>query len=81
MCKASYLEARGTYDASLLNKFFASRMAIRAVGGCTVFEKSGAHTTEWTNQTQEFIDRAFSGPPDEGVKCPCSRCRNTLRED
>jgi hypothetical protein len=33
------------------------------------------------NKTQEFIDRAFSGPPDEGVKCPCSRCRNTLCED
>jgi hypothetical protein len=33
------------------------------------------------NKTQECIDHAFSGPPDEGVKCPCSRCRNALRED
>jgi hypothetical protein len=24
-------------------------------------KKSGAHTTEWMNKTQEFIDRAFSG--------------------
>jgi hypothetical protein len=36
---------------------------------------------EWMNKTQEFIDRAFSGPPNEGVKCPCSRCRNALRQD
>jgi hypothetical protein len=33
------------------------------------------------NKTQEFINHAFCGPPDEGMKCPCSRCRNTLRED
>jgi hypothetical protein len=33
------------------------------------------------NKTQKFIDCAFSGPPDEGVKCPCSRCRNALHED
>jgi hypothetical protein len=45
------------------------------------WKKSGAHTTEWMNKTQKFIDRAFSGPPDEGVKCPYSRCRNALRRD
>jgi hypothetical protein len=45
------------------------------------WKKIGAHTTEWINKTQEFIDCALSGPPDEGVKCPCSRCRNTLRQD
>jgi hypothetical protein len=33
------------------------------------------------NKTQKFIDCAFSGPPDEGVKCPYSRYRNTLHED
>jgi hypothetical protein len=33
------------------------------------------------NKAQEFIDCAFSVPSDQGVKCPCSRCRNTLRED
>jgi hypothetical protein len=33
------------------------------------------------NKTQEFIDRAFSGRLDEGVKCPCSRSRNALCED
>jgi hypothetical protein len=45
------------------------------------WKKSGAHTMECMNNTQEFIDRAFSGPPDEGVKCPCSRCRNALHQD
>jgi hypothetical protein len=45
------------------------------------WKKSGAHTTKWMNKTQNFIDRAFSGRLDEGVKCPYSRCRNTLRED
>jgi hypothetical protein len=45
------------------------------------WKKSGAHTTEWMNKIQEFIDRVFSVPLDQGVKCPCSRCRNALRED
>jgi hypothetical protein len=44
-------------------------------------EESGAHTTEWMNKTQEFIDHAFSGRLDEGVKCTCNRCRNALCED
>jgi hypothetical protein len=45
------------------------------------WKKSGAHTSEWMNKTQEFIDRAFSGQLDECVKCQCSRCRNALCED
>jgi hypothetical protein len=45
------------------------------------WKKSGAHTTEWINKTHEFIDRAFSGQLNEGVKCPCSRCRNALCEN
>jgi hypothetical protein len=45
------------------------------------WKKSEAHTREWMNKTQEFIDRAFSVPPNQGVKCPCSRCRNTLHEE
>jgi hypothetical protein len=45
------------------------------------WKKSGAHTTKWMNKTQEFIDRAFSGRLDVGMKCPCSRCRNALCED
>jgi hypothetical protein len=45
------------------------------------WKKSRAHTTECMNKTQDFIDRAFSRRLDEGVKCPCSRCRNALCED
>jgi hypothetical protein len=45
------------------------------------WKKSGAHTTEWMNKTQKFIDRAFSGPPDDGAKCPCSKYKNALHED
>jgi hypothetical protein len=45
------------------------------------WKKSGAHKTEWMNKTLKFIDRALSGPPDVGVKCPCSRCTNALHQD
>jgi hypothetical protein len=45
------------------------------------WKKNEAHTMEWMNKTQKFIDRAFPGAPDEGVKCPCNRCTNTLHED
>jgi hypothetical protein len=44
-------------------------------------EKSGAHTREWMNKTQEFLDHAFSLPTNQGVMCPCSRCRNALSKD
>jgi hypothetical protein len=45
------------------------------------WKKNGAHTKEWMNKTQEFINCAFSLPNNQGVKCPCSRCRNALCED
>jgi hypothetical protein len=45
------------------------------------WKKSGAHMRKWMNRTQEFIDCAFSVPANQGVKCPCRRCRNTLCED
>jgi hypothetical protein len=45
------------------------------------WKKGGAHTTEWMNKTQEFINRVFSSPNNHGVKCPCSRCRNVVCED
>jgi hypothetical protein len=62
--------------------YFASRMADQGRGWMYGgWKKSGAHTTEWMNKTQDFIDHAFSGRLDEGVKCPCSRCRNALCED
>jgi hypothetical protein len=77
-----YLETRGTYDASLLNDFFASRMTDEGREWMyDGWKKSGAHTREWMNKTQEFIDRAFFVPANQDVNCPCSRCRNILCED
>jgi hypothetical protein len=43
---------------------------MRAMGGCTVIER----------KVEEFINRAFFVPANQGMKCPCSRCRNTLCE-
>jgi hypothetical protein len=45
------------------------------------WKKSGAHTRELMNRTQEFIGHAFSVPANQGVKCPRSRYRNVLCED
>jgi hypothetical protein len=82
MCRAWYLEIHSTYDASLLNDFLASKMADEGRGWMYGgWKKSRAHTREWMNKTQEFIDHAFSIPTNQGVKSPCSRCRNTLCED
>jgi hypothetical protein len=50
----------GTYDASLLNENFDSRMAKDRGWMYDGWKKSGAHTREWMNKTQEFIDRALS---------------------
>jgi hypothetical protein len=62
--------------------FFTSRMADEGRGWMYGgWKKSGAHTREWMNKTQEFIDRAFSVSTNRGVKCPCSKCRNALSED
>jgi hypothetical protein len=42
----------GTYDASLLNKFFDSRMTDEGRGWMYGgWMKSGAHTREWMNKT------------------------------
>jgi hypothetical protein len=45
------------------------------------WKKSAAHTREWMNKTQEFIDRGFLLPTNRGVKWPCRSCRNALCED
>jgi hypothetical protein len=71
----------GSYDASLLNEFLTSRMAEDRGWMYGGWKKSGAHTREWMNKIHEFIDRAFTVPTNQSMKCPCSRCRNTLYED
>jgi hypothetical protein len=45
------------------------------------WKKGGAHTKEWMNKTQKFIDCAFSLSNNHDVKCPCNRCRNVICED
>ncbi|KAL6604015.1 hypothetical protein ACP70R_044376 [Stipagrostis hirtigluma subsp. patula] len=40
-------------------------------------------TEEWVEHTKEFLDRAFSMPSlasDGQIKCPCSLCRNFVRQ-
>jgi hypothetical protein len=36
---------------------------------------------EWMKKTQKFMYRAFSLANNGGIKCPCSRCRNSICED
>jgi hypothetical protein len=45
------------------------------------WKKGGGHTKEWMNKTKEFVDRAFSLANNHGVKCPCSKCRNSVCKD
>jgi hypothetical protein len=61
--------------------FLTLECLMRAVGDVQWLEKNGAHTREWMNKTQEFIDCAFSVSTNRGVKCPSSRYRNALCED
>jgi hypothetical protein len=42
------------------------------------WKKGGAHTKEWMNKTQEFIDHVFSLSNSHGVKCPS---RNIVCDD
>jgi hypothetical protein len=71
----------GTYDASLLNEYFDSRMTEYRGWLYGGWRKGGAHAKEWLNKAQEFINRAFSLSDNRGVKYPCSRCRNVVCED
>jgi hypothetical protein len=76
-----YLQMCGTYDTSLLNELFDSRMVEDHGWMYGDWKKDGAPMKEWMNKTQEFIDRTFSLPNNYGVKCSCSRCRNIFCED
>jgi hypothetical protein len=44
-------------------------------------KKGGGHTNEWVNKTKKFVNRAFSLVNNRGVKCPCSKCKNSVCED
>jgi hypothetical protein len=45
------------------------------------WKKGGAHTKEWMNKAQKFIDLAFTLANNCGVKCPSSRHINVVCED
>jgi hypothetical protein len=49
----------GTYDESLLNECFNSRMGVDHEWMYDGWKKGGAHIKEWVNKTQEFIDCTF----------------------
>jgi hypothetical protein len=49
----------GTYDESLLNECFNSRMGVDHGWMYDGWKKGGAHIKEWVNKTQKFIDRTF----------------------
>jgi hypothetical protein len=70
-----------TYDPSLLNECFDSRMPEDHGWMYGGWKKGGAHMKEWIMKSQEFIDCAFSLANNGGVKCPCIKCRKFVCED
>jgi hypothetical protein len=45
------------------------------------WKKNGAHTDEWWEKTNDFIERAFSLATTPKISCPCVKCRNTRCAD
>jgi hypothetical protein len=41
------------------------------------WKKNGAHTDEWWEKTDDFIERAFSLATTPKIRCPCVKCQNT----
>jgi hypothetical protein len=41
------------------------------------WKRNGAHTNEWWDKTNDFIERAFSLATTEKIRCPCMKCQNT----
>jgi hypothetical protein len=63
-----------------LNECFDSRMAEDHGWMYGGWKKGGGHM-EWINKTKEFIDCTFSLANNGGMKCPCSKCRNSVCKD
>jgi hypothetical protein len=40
------------------------------------WKRNGAHTDEWWDKTNNFIQRAFSLATTEKIRCPCMKCQN-----
>jgi len=48
----------------------------------TGWSRTQAPSNDWIENTNRFLDHAFSVPnivEDETIKCPCARCRNCVR--
>jgi hypothetical protein len=45
------------------------------------WRKNEAHSREWVDKTNKFIEHAFSLSNTEIVRCPCSKCQNGLSHD
>jgi hypothetical protein len=45
------------------------------------WRKNGAHSREWVDKTNKFIEHAFSLSNTEIVRCPCNKCQNGLSHD
>jgi hypothetical protein len=45
------------------------------------WRKNGAHSREWVDKTNKFIEYSFSLSNTGIVRCPCSKCRNGLSHD
>jgi hypothetical protein len=40
------------------------------------WKKNWAHTDEWWEKTDDFIERAFSLVTTTKIRCPCIKCQN-----
>jgi hypothetical protein len=40
------------------------------------WKRNGAHTDEWWEKTDDFIECAFSLVTTEKIRCPCVKCQN-----
>jgi hypothetical protein len=45
------------------------------------WRNNGAHSREWVDNTNKFIEHAFSLSNTKIARCPCSKCRNGLSHD
>jgi hypothetical protein len=45
------------------------------------WRKNGAHSREWVDKTNKFIEHAFSLSNTGILRCPCSKCLNGLSHD
>jgi hypothetical protein len=45
------------------------------------WKKNGAHTDEWWEKTNDYIEHAFSLATTPNIRCPCVKCQNARCAD